>query len=158
MSAIAGQYLAASLTSPGEEPHNWFPSLRAERHAIAAAVRKQVLIVLLAALTVPTFAACVSTGSAAEQSTGRGKELIAEFGCGACHVVPGIRSAQGVVGPPLTAFARRAYIAGQVPNTADNLVRWLMNPQSIEPGTAMPNLGLRDPAARDIVAYLYTLR
>ncbi len=49
-------------------------------------------------------------------------------------------------------------IAGELPNTPDNLIRWIENPPSIEPGTAMPNLGLSDKQARDAAAYLYTLR
>jgi cytochrome c len=88
----------------------------------------------------------------------RGRLALTNFGCAYCHVIPGINNGQGMVGPPLTAFARRGYIAGQVPNTADALVRWIENPQSIEPGTVMPNLGVADPVARDMAAYLYTLR
>jgi cytochrome c len=88
----------------------------------------------------------------------RGKVAIAAYGCGACHVIPGIRGANGLVGPPLTQFARRAYIAGEAPNTTRSLVQWISAPQSIEPGTAMPNLGISEARARDIAAYLYTLR
>lgn len=88
----------------------------------------------------------------------RGREAITAYGCGACHVVPGVRAARGMVGPPLTAFAGRAYIAGEAPNTASALIQWIMNPQSVEPGTAMPALGVTEARARDIAAYLYTLR
>jgi cytochrome c1 len=63
-----------------------------------------------------------------------------------------------MVGPPLTQFGLRAYIAGQLPNQPDNLLRWLQDPQGVEPGTAMPNLGVGPAAARDMAAYLYTLR
>ena len=52
----------------------------------------------------------------------------------------------------------RTYVAGQVPNTPDFLVRWLEAPQAIEPGTAMPDLGVTPKDARDIAAYLYTIR
>jgi cytochrome c1 len=38
------------------------------------------------------------------------------------------------------------------------LILWLQNPQAVEPGTVMPNLGLTEIEARDIAAYLYTLR
>jgi len=87
-----------------------------------------------------------------------GKAAIAAFGCGACHAIPGVAGAEGMVGPPLTRFARRAYIAGEVPNTERSLIQWIMAPQSIEPGTAMPNLGVSRRQARDVAAYLYTLR
>jgi cytochrome c len=88
----------------------------------------------------------------------RGKHELAAYGCGACHVIPGVRGAEGMVGPPLAQFARRTYIAGEAPNTSRYLVRWIMSPQSIEPGTAMPNLGVPEAEARDMAAYLYTLR
>ena len=88
----------------------------------------------------------------------RGAQLIQQYRCGACHVVPGIRDANGMVGPPLMFFSRRTYIAGELPNKPDNLVRWIMSPKSVEPGTAMPALGLSEQQARDVAAYLYTLR
>ena len=87
----------------------------------------------------------------------RGRQLILEKGCGACHTVPGIYQARGMVGPPLFFWSRRTLIAGELPNTPANLVRWLKNPPAVEPGTAMPNLGLSDQQARDIAAYLYTI-
>lgn len=87
-----------------------------------------------------------------------GRELIVSYGCGACHTIPGIHTARGVVGPPLLFFARRTMIAGELPNSPDNLMRWLQNPPAVEPKTAMPALGITDTEAHDIAAYLYTLR
>lgn len=87
-----------------------------------------------------------------------GKQLIQGYGCGACHIIPGVQGARGLVGPPLMYFSQRTMIAGELPNTPENLVRWLKNPQSVEPKTAMPNLGLSDSQAWDVAAYLYTLR
>jgi mono/diheme cytochrome c family protein len=88
----------------------------------------------------------------------RGAQLIGNTGCGACHTIPGIRGAHGLVGPPLLWFSRRTYIAGEVPNTPENLIRWVQSPKSIEPATAMPTAGLSEQQARDVAAYLYTLR
>ncbi|HJS91239.1 MAG TPA: c-type cytochrome [Steroidobacteraceae bacterium] len=87
-----------------------------------------------------------------------GAQLIASYRCGACHMIPGIKDADGLVGPPLILFARRTYVGGEVPNTPPNLIRWIRDPKSIEPGTAMPTLGLNEQQARDVAAYLYTLR
>jgi cytochrome c1 len=87
-----------------------------------------------------------------------GRVAIRSYGCGACHMVPGVRGANGMAGPPLTHFARRSFIAGEAANTASNLIRWIQAPESIEPGTAMPNLGVTEDTARDMAAYLYTLR
>jgi cytochrome c1 len=55
-------------------------------------------------------------------------------------------------------MARRSFIGGELANTPANMVRWIEDPQTVEPNTAMPNLGLGEQSARDIAAYLYTLR
>lgn len=77
--------------------------------------------------------------------------------CATCHVIPGIVGANRHVGPPLTGMGKRLYIAGVIPNTPDNMVRWLQDPQQVDPLSAMPALGLSDRDARDIAAYLATL-
>ena len=88
----------------------------------------------------------------------QGRILMANYGCGACHNIPGVHGARGRVGPPLDDFSQRTYIAGELPNSAENLVRWIRSPQSVEPGTAMPALGVSEDDARSMAAYLYTLR
>jgi cytochrome c1 len=88
----------------------------------------------------------------------KGGQAIVEYGCGSCHVIPGIRSADSLVGPPLTGFGRRSFVAGSLPNSAENLARWIQDPLSIRPGTAMPDLGVTEVQARDIAAYLHSLR
>lgn len=87
----------------------------------------------------------------------RGEDLLEAYGCGACHTIPGIRGANGVVGPPLTEWSRRSYIAGSLVNNEDNLVTWIVDPDGVEPGTAMPDLGVSPLEAADIAAYLFTL-
>jgi putative membrane protein len=88
----------------------------------------------------------------------RGSAAIRKYGCGSCHTIPGITGAQGLVGPPLGQVASRVYIAGVLPNEPDNMIRWLENPPAVDPKTAMPNMGVSVRDARDIAAYLYTLR
>ncbi len=84
-----------------------------------------------------------------------GRHLIASYGCGSCHFIPGVAGANGTVGPPLDRFYERMYIAGHLTNTEENLVKWIRNPQQVIPGTAMPNMGVTDKDAQDIAAYLY---
>ena len=55
-------------------------------------------------------------------------------------------------------ISRRTFIGGEIPNSPANLVRWIEAPESIEPRTGMPHLGLTPLEARDVAAYLYTLR
>jgi cytochrome c len=85
--------------------------------------------------------------------TGRG--LIARYGCGSCHSIPDVPGADSMAAPPLDHFYERSYIAGRLPNTEENLIKWIQDPQQIEPGTAMPNLGVTQDEARDMAAYLY---
>lgn len=85
----------------------------------------------------------------------RGKAAIERYGCGGCHVIPGIRGAQGRVGPQLTGIAHQSYLGGMIANLPENMIRWIEAPQSIAPGTAMPTLGVSPAEARDIAAYLY---
>ena len=88
----------------------------------------------------------------------RGRTAIERYRCGACHTIAGIRGASGVVGPPLNGIASRRNLAGRLPNTPANLLRWIKNPQQVEPGSVMPDMAIGDRDARDISAYLYTLR
>ncbi len=129
--------------------------------AVTASLRIEAFFLLAASVT---LAGC--TGGKVTRSDNvavggdpqHGKQLILSFGCGACHTIPGIRTARGVVGPPLMFFARRTMIAGELPNSPENLIRWIENPAAVEAKTAMPNLGLTNQEARDVAAYLYTLR
>jgi cytochrome c1 len=87
-----------------------------------------------------------------------GKSTISDKGCPSCHTIPGIRGANGLVGPPLTRMGSRMYVAGVRPNTPENLMNWLRDPPGVDPMTAMPNLHLTEQEVRDVAAYLYTLR
>jgi len=87
----------------------------------------------------------------------RGAALIRETGCGACHSIPGIREADSFVGPPLTAWSRRTFIAGSLPNVPGNLMDWVANAHTLYPDGAMPNFDFSAQQARDVAAYLYTL-
>jgi cytochrome c2 len=95
----------------------------------------------------------VLTGGSAKA----GRAAIGRHGCGGCHVIPGVPGARGKVGPPLTGFAGRSYIAGRRANTPENLTDWIVDPHRTDPQTAMPVTGVNDREARDIAAYLSTL-
>ena len=116
-------------------------------------------MVLAAALL---FAGCSSREEKAARMTGgdpyRGKLAIRQYGCAACHTIPGVEGATGVVGPPLDRIASRVHLAGQLENNPENLMRWIRDPQGIAPGTAMPDLRVTEQDGRDIAAYLYTLQ
>ncbi|CAN5360558.1 c-type cytochrome [soil metagenome] len=88
----------------------------------------------------------------------RGRDAIHAYGCATCHTIPGIRGADGLVGPPLEKIAIRVYLAGRITNTPDNMQRWIRFPREVDPETAMPQLEMSEQDGRDITAYLYTLR
>ena len=88
----------------------------------------------------------------------RGAAAIRTYGCGTCHTIPGVRGANGLVGPPLTGIAERSYIGGVLTNTPENLVRWIQDPPSIDAKTVMPNVGVTYQDAVDIAGYLYSRR
>ncbi len=118
------------------------------------------LAAIVVALLVLLGAGCrrLSPGTEPDGEPEQGAILLSAHGCGSCHTIPGVSGASGTIGPPLAGYARRAYVAGKLPNRLDNLRRWIRNPQSIEPGTAMPNLPVNEAEARAMAAYLHTLR
>lgn len=87
-----------------------------------------------------------------------GRQTIKRAGCAACHTIPGIPGANASVGPSLAGIATRNYIAGVLPNEPENLVNWLLDPPRHSPKTVMPDTKLSEREARDVAAYLYTLR
>jgi putative membrane protein len=88
----------------------------------------------------------------------RGRQAINRYGCDTCHTIPGISTAQGKVGPPLEGVASRIYIAGHIPNRPDMMQDWIQHPHQHNVQTAMPETGITLQDARDVTAYLYTLR
>jgi len=86
----------------------------------------------------------------------RGEAMFIEYGCGSCHAVKGVRTATGMVGPPLDGIALRVIVAGKLANKPENMEKWIRDPQQVSPGTAMPDLNVGDRDARDITAFLYS--
>jgi cytochrome c1 len=104
-----------------------------------------------------------SVERSASMATGGGDSLRApalmrEYGCGSCHRIPGVAGAVASVGPPLDQFATRSSVAGTMPNTAINVIAWIEHPQRHHPGSLMPEMDVNETDARDIAAFLSTLR
>lgn len=88
----------------------------------------------------------------------RGRRAIAQYGCVTCHVIPGVVGPNFPVGPPLAGVGSRVMLGGVLENSPENLARWLRAPQAFAPESAMPDLGLSEQDARDIAAFLATLK
>lgn len=116
---------------------------------------------IIAALLAMAAACEEGKAAGADNFTGdarRGTDLVRHYQCGACHDIPGIAGANGNVGPPLHRIGTRTYIAGYIQNSPDNMAAWIENPQRVLPGNAMPTIGISQKDARDIAAFLYTLK
>jgi cytochrome c2 len=133
-----------------------------------SSLRFVLLLFVLAALSAPVSVYLIERQDSeqartqAEALTGghvdAGKSAILRYGCAGCHQIPGVEAAEGKVGPSLKGLAVRAEIAGKLPNQPDKLMLWLRHPQAVDPGNGMPEMGVTPRDARDMAAYLYTLR
>lgn len=105
-----------------------------------------------------SLASSPSHAADATSEAAQGRRLLGQYQCGSCHAIPGVAAARGKAGPALDAFGLRSYIAGHVPNRTENLVRWIVRPSSVVPGTTMPSMGVSEEDARRMAAYLHGLR
>ncbi len=87
-----------------------------------------------------------------------GKALFISKACVGCHTVQGIPEAQGKVGPELTHQASNSMIVDVLPNTEENLKKYLKDPAVVKPGALMPNQYLTDSEIQALVAFLQTLK
>lgn len=133
-----------------------------ERLVVISNHAPRVLAIAVMLAGAATFiAACQDATATAVALTGGnpedGQTAIRKYGCWTCHTIPGIAGANGLIGPPLDKVAGRAYIAGR-PNSPQQLIEWIRHPQEVRRPTPMPDMGVTERDARDIAAYLYTLR
>lgn len=123
-----------------------------------AGARRRLAGLLLASIALGLAGCQDEQTPAMSAGVKHGIALIEQNGCGTCHMIPGVKGADGLVGPPLAMIGRRIYIAGVRRNTPENMIAWLQDPQAVVPGNVMPNMGLSRRDAIDIAAYLDTLR
>jgi cytochrome c len=115
---------------------------------------------LACALCAPLLSGCQRLNAGVpglNPAAARGIELTSHYGCASCHDIPGA-AVTGHVGPTLRGVQRRPYLAGGVPNTPAHMIEWIRFPDRVRPGTLMPNLRVSEADARELAAFLYTLR
>jgi cytochrome c oxidase subunit 2 len=94
----------------------------------------------------------------ASDAVSEGRRVFEATACVNCHTVAGT-VAKGRFGPDLTHLMSRETIAsGIVPNTLQNLRRWIKNPDDFKPKCLMPAMGLNDAQLDAVTAYMETLR
>jgi cytochrome c oxidase subunit 2 len=87
-----------------------------------------------------------------------GQQIFLSSTCIYCHTIRGT-PAVGQVGPDLTHVANRLTLAaGALENNVGNLGGWIMDPQHIKPGSAMPATPLTGKELQALLAYLRTLQ
>ena len=121
-----------------------------------------VIVALIAAAAIPAYqlweAAAQRAAVAKALTRGdprKGPSHMRRYGCAGCHTIPGVAGADGKVAPPLSDLRARVYVGGVARNTPEDLVRWIVSPQSFSPQSAMPATGISEVEARDVAAYLY---
>jgi mono/diheme cytochrome c family protein len=118
------------------------------------------LVVASATTVAMTWTAQQQSESTARAMAGgdlaRAPDIIRRYGCAGCHTIPGIPGGDGQVGGPLADIKHRVYVGGVVRNSPDNLVRWIVSPQTFSPRSAMPATGISEAEARDVATYLYS--
>jgi cytochrome c oxidase subunit 2 len=86
-----------------------------------------------------------------------GRAIFARSACVGCHTIRGISA--GTLGPDLTHFGSRATLAaGMLPNTPENVVKWVRDAPAIKPGVKMPPFTFTDGEAQALAAYLTALK
>ena len=119
-----------------------------------------IILVVFGWVAVKTWNTQQETIEVARALTGgdpaKAAALVTRYGCGGCHTIPGLPGADGKAAPALSDLRARVYIGGVLPNSAQNLVDWIVDPRRFSPRTAMPATGITEDEARDVAAYLYT--
>lgn len=94
----------------------------------------------------------------ADAETRRGHDVFLAQQCPLCHTIQGT-PAGGRVGPDLTHVGSRQTIAaGVLPNAPEHLAMWMLDPQSVKPGTLMPASAIMGDDMASLVLYLGSLR
>jgi cytochrome c oxidase subunit 2 len=145
--------------APPQQPRDTLSAADTLQRAVAAPAPTPVA-------QTPLQGAATPAGPLSEAD--RGKQLLTSKVCIACHTIQNT-SARGVMGPNLTRFgARRTLGAGARPNTLENVIAWITNPQSLKPGALMPGAqsdgggmkatGMTPEEVRAIATYLMSLK
>lgn len=115
------------------------------------------LAIALAAVTVACKPPPKSRYDRDAAAVARGREIVSQSGCGACHAFPDIDWPKGRAGPSLITFDEHGLIAGVLPNTPAQLAVFVRNAPAVKRGSPMPAMPLSQREASDVAAYLYGL-
>jgi mono/diheme cytochrome c family protein len=136
-----------------KDPTTLRPALirRMPKFNLTAAESRTISDYILNAYQAPGIdSATLDPRSPTPEAAGRGKQLFySRYGCNSCHIAD-YKTDKGYVGPALANVGRRL--------TPAWTYSWLKDPNSLRPGTLMPNFNMKDDEARDLTAFLMTLK
>lgn len=136
-----------------KNPNTLRPALirRMPKFNLSPAEIKTISDYILSAYAAPGFnAQTVDVQALNADAAARGKQLFySKYGCQSCHIAD-YKNDKGYVGPALAGVGNRL--------TPAWMYRWLKDPNALRPGTLMPNPNLKDDDARDLTAFLMTLK
>src|SRR5579864_418692 len=134
-------------------PNTLRPALirRMPKFNLSPAEIKAISDYILSAYQAPGFdSQALDAHTLNTEAAARGKELFySKYGCQSCHIAD-YKKDKGYIGPPLAGAGNR--------RPAVWIYKLLKNPQAVTPGTLMPDPNLTDDDARDLTAYLMTLK
>jgi mono/diheme cytochrome c family protein len=134
-------------------PNTLRPALirRMPKFNLTTAENKTISDYILAAYQAPGFdSQALDLHALNSDAAARGKDLFyKKYACQSCHIAD-YKTDKGYVGPPLAAVGNR--------RPGVWIYKWLKDPQGVTPGTLMPNPNLTDDEARDLTAFLATLK
>jgi cytochrome c oxidase subunit 2 len=99
----------------------------------------------------------VAPAAMADPKVAEGEKYFASKGCIGCHSLNSVGAPKGMIGPNLGGIGVRKMIAGGwLPNTDENLHRWIKTPQLVKTGVLMQVPEMTDAEVDALVAYLRT--
>jgi cytochrome c2 len=148
---VGREWIASFLLKPYDLRPMLHPSM--PRLALSAEDARDIATFLTR--TAPAPAPAVPAGADLE----RGRRLLEERGCGACHQFTGVPAFAATPSPERADQLDAVLLAPDLRHTRDrytesSLLAWLADPRAIKPDTLMPLPGLDAHQARDVAAYL----
>lgn len=136
-----------------KNPNTLRPALirRMPKFTLSSAEARTISDYLLSAYQAPGFdAQAFDPRALNSEAAARGRQLFySRYNCQSCHIAD-YKTDKGYIGPALAGVGQRL--------TPVWTYKWLKNPNALRPGTIMPNQNMRDDEARDLTAFLMTLR
>ena len=136
-----------------KNPNTLRPALirRMPKFNLSPAEIKTISDYILSAYQTPGFdSETVDAHALGTDAAARGKQLFySKYACQSCHIAD-YKNDKGYIGPALAGVGNRL--------TPGWMYKWLKDPNGLRPGTLMPNLNLKDNEARDLTAFLMTLK